>query len=140
MTFCKDTSQNVLELRKETNENILRLRQEASAQAEELRKMFLDMTRIINLLTHIPETTVEDEDSCATSDQSDNMSVQSHDTTKHGTSPRKKKDKRRRKHLNLASITKNHNPTYDQDPSATNKQKTARLTMGCCNDYHLPNA
>jgi len=122
MTFCKDTSQNVLELRKETNENILRLRQEASAQAEELRKMFLDMTRIINSLTHIPETTVDDDDSCATSDQSDNMSVQSHDTTKHGTSPRKKKDKRRRKHLNLASITTNHNPTYDQDPSAPNTQ------------------
>ena len=80
------------------------------------------MTRIINSLTHIPKTTVDDEDSCATSDQSDNMSVQSQDTTKHGTSPRNKKDKRRRKHLNLASITTKHNPRYDQDPSATNKQ------------------
>jgi hypothetical protein len=47
MTFCKDASQNVFELRKETNENMLCLRQEALAQTEELRKMFLDMTGII---------------------------------------------------------------------------------------------
>ena len=74
------------------------------------------------VLTHIPETTVDDEDSFATSDQSDNISVQSPDTTRHGTSPRQKKDKIRRQHLNLASITKNQNPTYNQDPSAKNKQ------------------
>jgi hypothetical protein len=65
---------------------------------------------------------VDDEDSFATSDQSDNISVQSPDTTRHGTSPRQKKDKIRRQHLNLASITKNQNPTYNQDPSAKNKQ------------------
>ena len=117
MTFCKDTSQNVLELRKETNENILGMRQEAAAQAQEFRNTFAHMTRIINALAvHIaPES---DSESSAISIHSDSMSVQSRDTTKQGTSPRKKKGKRTLHQSQLDSLRKNPDPKHDQDPSA----------------------
>ncbi|KAI2499330.1 hypothetical protein MHU86_15174 [Fragilaria crotonensis] len=125
MTFCKDTSQNVLELRKETNENILGMRQEASAQAAEFRQTFAHLTKMMTSLAGSSGSTDADEDdSTASSDQSDNMSVQSLDTTKHGTSPRKQKGKRRRQNRNLDSITKNHNPKPDQDPSAQYKENS----------------
>jgi hypothetical protein len=93
MTFCKDTSQSVLELRKETNENILGMRQEAATQAQEFQTAFEHVTRLISALaTH----TAPDSDSAnsAGCTQSDSMSVQSLETTKQGTSPRKKKGKR----------------------------------------------
>jgi hypothetical protein len=117
MTFCKDTSQNVLELRKETNENILGMRQEAAVQAQEFRNTFAHMTRIINALAvHIaPES---DSESSAISIHSDSMSVQSRDTTKQGTSPRKKKGKRTLHQSQLDSLRKNPDPKHDQDPSA----------------------
>ncbi len=124
MTFCKDTSQNVLELRKETNENILGMRQEASTQAAKFRQTFAHLTKMMTSIAGSSGTTDDDDDSTASSDQSDNMSVKSLDTTKHGTSPRKKKGKRRRQDRNLDSITKNHNPTPDQDPSARYKEKS----------------
>lgn len=118
MAFCKDTSQNVLELRKETNDNLLSLRQEALTQAAEFRNAFANMTQIIHSMAN--NNHEEDSDSSETSaqTQSDNMSVQSLDTAKHGTSPRKKKSKRRRQQKTLDSITKNHHPNHDQDPSA----------------------
>jgi hypothetical protein len=117
MTLCRDTSENVLELRKETNENILGMRQEATAQAIEFRTAFATMTRMIDSLARI-NATDEDSDSSEPRTQSDNMSVQSLDTAKHGTSPRKKKGKRRRHQILLDSIVKNHHPKHDQDPSA----------------------
>ncbi|KAI2505071.1 hypothetical protein MHU86_9347 [Fragilaria crotonensis] len=48
MAFCKDTSQNVLELRRETNDNLLSMRQEAATQAAEFRDAFANMTQIIH--------------------------------------------------------------------------------------------
>jgi hypothetical protein len=47
--------------------------------------------------------------------------VQSFDTAKHGTSPRKKKGKRRRNQTHLNSITKEFIPKHDQEPSAQYK-------------------
>jgi hypothetical protein len=116
MTFCRDTSENVLELRKETNVNILGMRQEAMAQANEFRTALAHMTRMINSLAST-NATDGDSDSSEARTQSD-MSVQSLDTAKHGTSPRKKKGKRRRHQILLDSIAKNHQPHHDQDPSA----------------------
>jgi hypothetical protein len=124
MTFCKDTAQNVLELRKETNENILGMRLEASAQAAKFRQTLAHLTKMMTSIAGSSGTTDDDDNSTASSDQSDNMSVQSLDTPKHGSSPRKKKGKRRRQNRNFDSITKNHNPKPDQDPSAHYKEKS----------------
>ncbi|KAI2511594.1 hypothetical protein MHU86_2848 [Fragilaria crotonensis] len=123
MAFCKDTSQNVLELRRETNDNLLSMRQEAATQAAEFRDAFANMTQIIHsmAINRNTDLVAHDSDSSTTSSQSDTMSVQSLDTAKHGTSPRKKKGKRRRNQSHLNSITKDHNPKHDQDPSAQYK-------------------
>jgi hypothetical protein len=121
MAFCKDTSQNVLELRKETNDNLLSLRQEALTQAEEFRNAFANMTQMIHSMAS-NSNHGNDSDSSEASDPSDTMSVQSLDTAKHGTSPRKQKGKRRRHQTrNLSSITKYQNPKPDQDPRAQYK-------------------
>jgi hypothetical protein len=113
MTFCKDTSQNVLELRKETNENILGMRQAATAQAEEFRNAFANMTRMINSLTS--NNTQEGGDSDSTSTQSDNMSVQSLETAKHGTSPRKKRKKEAT--ADPAGLHSKNTPTHSRSGS-----------------------
>ena len=120
MAFCKDTSQNVLELRRETNDNLLSMRQEAATQAAEFRDAFANMTQIIHSMAINTNTDLVayDSDSSTTSSQSNTMSVQALDTAKHGTSPRKKKGKRRRNQSHLNSISKDHNPKHDQDPSA----------------------
>ena len=47
MALCKDTSQNVLELRRETNDNLLSMRQEAATQAAQFRNTFANMTQQI---------------------------------------------------------------------------------------------
>ena len=120
MALCKDTSQNVLELRQETNDNLLNMRQDAAIQAAELRTAFAEMTQVIHSMVN-PRDSTNASDSSTASFQSDNMSVQSFDTAKHGTSPRKKKGKRRRNQTHLDSITKEHNPKHDQDPSAQYK-------------------
>ena len=120
MAFYKDTSQIVLELCQETNDNLLNMRQDAAIQAAELRTAFAEMTQVIHSMVN-PRDSANASDSSTASFQSDNMSVQSFDTAKHGTSPRKKKGKRRRNQTHLDSITNEHNPKHDQDPSAQYK-------------------
>jgi rubrerythrin len=119
MTFCKDTSQNVLELRKETTEHILEMPQEAVEQAAKFRNLFSTMTQMIHSMANNSAQTSDSSETSAQSDNiSDTMSVQSLDTAKQGTSPRKKKGKRNKSQSTLNSIAKNHNPNPDQDPSA----------------------
>jgi hypothetical protein len=139
MTFCQESSQNVLELRKETSNSILQMRQEAAAQAQEFRSTFARMTRIINTMAiHIAPPSPSDTGSVeghsyegsydpytdesasvnsTTSHQSE-MSVDSRSTAKQGTSPRKKKGKRKITTGELDSVKQHQNPPSDQDPRA----------------------
>ena len=94
MALCKDISQNVLELCQlelcqETNDILLSMRQEAAIQAAELSMAFAEMTQLIDSMAN-PRNSASASHSSIASFPSDNMSVQSFHTAKHGTSPQKR--------------------------------------------------
>ena len=133
LTFCKDASQNVLELRQDTTDNISGMRQDAIDNIQEFRHSFLEMHQMIQTLTTrlddaMSRRTTSSDSISSSSEQSedDTMSCHSTATEKQTTasSPRKKQDKRKRKQLDLKTIKQNLNPKSppDQDRSAQYKE------------------
>jgi hypothetical protein len=135
LTFCKDASQNVLELRQDTTENISGMRQDAIDNVQEFRHSFMEMQQMIQALTTrlddaMSNRSSSSDSSSSTSEQSeeDTMSCHSTATEKQtpANSPRKKQEKRKRKEkqLDLKTIKQNLNPKPppDQDKSAQYKE------------------
>ena len=90
LSLCKDTSQNVLEVRQETNDNVLRMQQEPAIQAAELWTALAELTQIIHSMANNRDST-NAPNSSTNSFESNIMLAQSLHTAKHGTSQRKKK-------------------------------------------------
>ena len=83
--FCKESSQNVLELRQETSSQLLTMRQEAASNVSEFRAHFAEMTALIHQLSmnRQEDTRTSSPTGSCYSHQSDNtMSVKSTSTTR----------------------------------------------------------
>ena len=113
MTFCKDSSDNILELRHETATSIRGMRQDA---IDTMQHMILSLSNRLEEAMR-SETSSEAE-------ESDTMSCHSNETEKRrpGRSPRKKQDKRKRpptdEHLDTIKTNLNPKPPPDQDKRA----------------------
>ena len=95
LEFCRDSSNNVMELREETTNHILGLRSEAAANSAEFRNNFSQMTDMIRQMQETINAAQRSDGSTCSSNHSDAMSVRTVESYTQGTqhvfgSPEKK--------------------------------------------------